>query len=174
MTGRRSPKAMVRFPDGMRDQIKERARTAGRSMNAEIVQILSAALNSNHQAEEALMPSAKEENGQIVIRPPVGMREQIKAAAETNGRSMNSEIVLALQAHLAGIGQSTPDHRMMLAGQVLSGILSGPNAPNVLDRLSDANAAHIAFTSAFLADKLIDAAQALAKPSPSEEEEFVT
>lgn len=34
-----------------------------------------------------------EEYGQIVIRPPKGMREQIKADAAANGRSMNAEIV---------------------------------------------------------------------------------
>lgn len=40
--------------------------------------------------------STREELGQIVIRPPEGMRERIKAAADRNRRSMNAEIVLAL------------------------------------------------------------------------------
>lgn len=34
----------LRFPDGMRDAIAERAKTNGRSMNSEIVQILQDAL----------------------------------------------------------------------------------------------------------------------------------
>lgn len=37
-------KFMLRFPDGMRDAIAERARRNGRSMNSEIVQILEDAL----------------------------------------------------------------------------------------------------------------------------------
>lgn len=38
-------KFMLRFPDGMRDAIAERARRNGRSMNSEIVQILEDALD---------------------------------------------------------------------------------------------------------------------------------
>ncbi|MDQ7775555.1 MAG: restriction endonuclease [Paracoccus aminovorans] len=41
--------------------------------------------------------SKREALGQIVIRPPEGMRERIKAAAEANNRSMNAEIVAALE-----------------------------------------------------------------------------
>lgn len=37
-------KFMLRFPDGMRDAIAERAKKNGRSMNSEIVQILQDAL----------------------------------------------------------------------------------------------------------------------------------
>ncbi len=43
------------------------------------------------------MKSKREEMGQIVIRPPAGMRERIKAAAEANNRSMNAEIVATLE-----------------------------------------------------------------------------
>lgn len=39
-------KFMLRFPDGMRDAIAERAKRNGRSMNSEIVQIIEDALNS--------------------------------------------------------------------------------------------------------------------------------
>ena len=42
------------------------------------------------------MKSKREELGQIVIRPPEGMRDRIKAAAAANGRSMNAEIVSVL------------------------------------------------------------------------------
>lgn len=41
--------------------------------------------------------SKRAELGQIVIRPPEGMRERIKAAAEANNRSMNAEIVATLE-----------------------------------------------------------------------------
>lgn len=36
-TGRGSEQFVVRFPDGMRDRIREAAETNGRSMNAEII-----------------------------------------------------------------------------------------------------------------------------------------
>jgi len=40
-------KFMLRFPDGMRDAIAERAKANGRSMNSEIVQILQDALDAD-------------------------------------------------------------------------------------------------------------------------------
>lgn len=43
------------------------------------------------------MVSKRETLGQIVIRPPEGMRDRIKAAAEVNNRSMNAEIVATLE-----------------------------------------------------------------------------
>lgn len=39
----------LRFPDGMRDAIAERAKANGRSMNSEIVQILQDALDADEQ-----------------------------------------------------------------------------------------------------------------------------
>ncbi len=44
-------KFVVRFPDGMRDAIAERAKRNGRSMNSEIVQILEDALSSETPSE---------------------------------------------------------------------------------------------------------------------------
>lgn len=45
-------KFVVRFPDGMRDAIAERAKRNGRSMNSEIVQILEDALSSESPSED--------------------------------------------------------------------------------------------------------------------------
>jgi len=42
----------------------------------------------------------------LLLRFPQGMRDQIKAAADTNGRSMNAEIITRLQA---GLDQSPVD-----------------------------------------------------------------
>lgn len=50
-------KFMLRFPDGMRDAIAERAKRNGRSMNSEIVQILEDALGTNTQKELILADS---------------------------------------------------------------------------------------------------------------------
>lgn len=50
-------KFMLRFPDGMRDAIAERAKRNGRSMNSEIVQILEDALETKTQKELILTDS---------------------------------------------------------------------------------------------------------------------
>lgn len=44
----------LRFPDGMRDAIAERAKANGRSMNSEIVQILQDALDQNSTVSKQL------------------------------------------------------------------------------------------------------------------------
>ncbi|HBR1046013.1 TPA: Arc family DNA-binding protein [Klebsiella pneumoniae] len=46
-------KFMLRFPDGMRDAIAERAKRNGRSMNSEIVQILQDALETEKLIAES-------------------------------------------------------------------------------------------------------------------------
>ncbi|KAA0970287.1 Arc family DNA-binding protein [Aureimonas fodinaquatilis] len=58
-------------------------------------------------------PSEKAERFQI--RLPDGLREEIRSAAERNGRSMNAEIVHRLQ--------SVGSLRDQFAGQALSGFL---------------------------------------------------
>lgn len=44
----------LRFPDGMRDAIAERAKRNGRSMNSEIVQILEDALYGKYSPDDPL------------------------------------------------------------------------------------------------------------------------
>lgn len=44
----------LRFPDGMRDAIAERAKRNGRSMNSEIIQILEDALYGKHSPDDPL------------------------------------------------------------------------------------------------------------------------
>lgn len=50
--GRASDKFMLRFPDGMRDQIAAAAKESGRSMNAEIVHRLSRSFGGALDADE--------------------------------------------------------------------------------------------------------------------------
>lgn len=55
-------KFMLRFPDGMRDAIAERAKANGRSMNSEIVQILEDTIQSeNKQRHKAVISSIQRE-----------------------------------------------------------------------------------------------------------------
>lgn len=50
----------------------------------------------------AYAPSVNEALIGLHVRLPEGVHAQIKAAADANGKSMNAEIVLAIQAHLSG------------------------------------------------------------------------
>ena len=55
-------KFVVRFPDGMRDAIAERAKKNGRSMNAEIVQILDDVINTEVISwDDSLLPKKASE-----------------------------------------------------------------------------------------------------------------
>lgn len=51
---------------------------------------------------------------QFMLRLPEGMREQIKAAAESSGRSMNAEIVARLEESFV----APPPHELGADGQV--------------------------------------------------------
>lgn len=46
----------------------------------------------------------------FIIRFPDGMRERIKAAADTNGRTMTAEIVWRLEKSLSGVEARLDDH----------------------------------------------------------------
>lgn len=41
---------------------------------------------------------------QYIVRMPDGMRDRIKAMAQANRRSMNAEILLAIDEHMAATG----------------------------------------------------------------------
>lgn len=57
-------KFVVRFPDGMRDAIAERAKTNGRSMNSEIIQIIEDAI----AADLSGLPSRDNRELESIIR----------------------------------------------------------------------------------------------------------
>ena len=67
-------KFMLRFPDGMRDSIAERAKVNGRSMNSEIIQILEDALNGNTPSGDASL------NGDVVTITKEKRDEMINVA----------------------------------------------------------------------------------------------
>jgi plasmid stability protein len=152
----RQDRFIMRLPDGMRDEIKERARKAGRSMNAEIVQILSAALNHEIQGDDDMARG----DAELRIRIPHNLRDGVKSKASEANRTMNGEIVLALQAHLDEPGGSRNDHRMMLAGQALNGFLASRNGPNLWSGsvLQEEGSENLVFNCVRLADMLIEEA----------------
>lgn len=60
-------KFVVRFPEGMRDAIAERANKNGRSMNSEIVQIIEDALNSRPSSVFIIHDEAHRSSGEGTI-----------------------------------------------------------------------------------------------------------
>lgn len=69
---------------------------------------------------------------QFMVRLPEGIREQIKAVADAHGRSMNAEIVFALERHLQlQVRQEWPATPDYFRTSVSLGSLS--NEPESLD-----------------------------------------
>lgn len=66
----------LRFPDGMRDAIAERAKANGRSMNSEIVQILDDALNAKVISWSDLQEDSDDESESEIIT--VSMKQMNK------------------------------------------------------------------------------------------------
>lgn len=65
-------KFMLRFPDGMRDAIAERAKRNGRSMNSEIVQILQDTIDSSVDEEiERLKKESEKVNSDFWNNAPI-------------------------------------------------------------------------------------------------------
>lgn len=80
----------LRFPDGMRDAIADRAKNNGRSMNSEILQILQDALDSKTETiawNSELSPKSSDDqvmmsNAQLTKMVNVAMEEAVKAMSE--------------------------------------------------------------------------------------------
>ncbi|KMV66843.1 hypothetical protein AI29_16420, partial [bacteria symbiont BFo2 of Frankliniella occidentalis] len=72
----------IRMPDGMRDAVAERAKSNGRSMNSEIIQILEDALNST----ENFAPTPSED-GTITITTD-RLNEMINIAMEATAHQV--------------------------------------------------------------------------------------
>lgn len=149
-------KIVVRVPDGMREAIQERARMAGRSMNMELVQILSAALNHENHGEDGMARG----DAELRIRIPHDVRDRMKSKADQRNRTMNAEIVVALQGHLDGGGGAKADLRIKLAGQTMSGFLAQPKSVDLWNRsfAGDPDARQFARNCLDLADMLIEEA----------------
>lgn len=67
-------KFTVRFPDGMGEEVAERARQNGRSMNSEIISIISEALNGGNNegaVDKALFTLRNEIIREMEIRFPI-------------------------------------------------------------------------------------------------------
>jgi len=87
-------KFMLRFPDGMRAAIADRAKTNGRSMNAEIVQILEDALACSDDGMHDLDLKALRE----VIAIQAGLLEKYNDIISRGSETLD-EITQALKAN---------------------------------------------------------------------------
>lgn len=74
-TGRESDKFMLRFPDGMREEIKRLATEDGRSMNAQIIELLKSAVENSGIDVSALLKMITEQQAEIAR-----LRKQLKSA----------------------------------------------------------------------------------------------
>lgn len=93
--GRGSEQAMIRLPDGMRDQIRDAAERNGRSMNAEIVERLSRSFSGDFVAEGDL----SEIRAQFLEMTAhvKGLAEQLNSAADRE-RELQERLVSVLGA----------------------------------------------------------------------------
>ncbi|WP_368765432.1 Arc family DNA-binding protein [Klebsiella oxytoca] len=73
----------LRFPDGMRDAIAERAKRNGRSMNSEIVQILEDALNKESGEEILYTDSDVAEIAGVSVETIQKLTSALRESAET-------------------------------------------------------------------------------------------
>ncbi|HBL4046840.1 TPA: Arc family DNA-binding protein [Salmonella enterica subsp. enterica serovar Derby] len=81
----------LRFPDGMRDAIAERAKANGRSMNSEIVQILEDALKAQIVAcDKPLSPSSSDE---VVTMSMSQLNKIVSLAAEDTAKSVVENLI---------------------------------------------------------------------------------
>ncbi|HBM0862627.1 Arc family DNA-binding protein [Salmonella enterica] len=84
-------KFTVRFPDGMRDAIAERAKGNGRSMNSEIVQMLEDALKAQIVAwDKPLPPSSSDE---VVTMSMSQLNKIVSIAAEDTAKSVVENLI---------------------------------------------------------------------------------
>lgn len=74
---------IVRFPDGMRDQLKKAAKENNRSLNAEIIARLES--YQSLKAEQVILPER--------------LKRKIERGASINQRSLADEVILTLETH---------------------------------------------------------------------------
>ena len=79
---------MVRFPDGMRDELKKQAQKSGRSLNSEIIHRLSNSLGQPNFADMSLSFLNEELNFELMN------------ASSLSGRSLQDEVIFRLKASL--------------------------------------------------------------------------
>jgi lipase chaperone LimK len=80
---------IVRFPDGMRDQIARLAKANNRSMNAEVLSYVERCLASNGSAPNAVVPPENAELLEEMRRQRAEMNKVADLAAETAAIGFN-------------------------------------------------------------------------------------
>lgn len=92
---RRLEQYIIRFPDGMRDRLKDEAAKNGRSLNAEIIQRLTASLELDDYVPKV---NANEDTVGVKVVIPEDLAEAIQKAAEKQRRSLADQAISTLDA----------------------------------------------------------------------------
>lgn len=87
-----------RMPDGTREAVKELAAHNHRSMNAELLRIVSAEPSGSLPANALVMTSRA--GDQFQFRIPTDLHQHLTNQAQASGRSLNSEISYRVQCFL--------------------------------------------------------------------------
>ncbi|HBU7565703.1 TPA: Arc family DNA-binding protein [Enterobacter cloacae] len=87
-------KFVVRFPEGMRESIAERAKRNGRSMNSEIVQVLQDALNSEPGSQdlEGISFIHADDSGVQYFNDPDSIAKYIEQKTDAFKKSMIDDL----------------------------------------------------------------------------------
>lgn len=84
-TGRQSDKFMLRLPDGMRERVAAAAKTAGRSMNAEIVARLQQSFDSADEVRRLRLLLEDKRLSELDAEGPDAVRQHLYILLDTNG-----------------------------------------------------------------------------------------
>ncbi|MGB0467069.1 MAG: Arc family DNA-binding protein [Pontibacterium sp.] len=108
-------KFQLRFPEGMRDQVKEASKESGRSMNAEIVHRLEETFINTHPATDAgeLMPANKAREISEKVRSELSISARQYAIREINDHISRGKQVCHLSfLSVLGDSEDWDDSRM--------------------------------------------------------------
>lgn len=90
---RDSDKFMLRLPDGLRDRIKAKADQNGRSMNAEIVQVLEREYPAEAYSAEDFLEFLKELTGPMSIEDSIDKESALNQVLEEFGIGLEASLV---------------------------------------------------------------------------------
>ncbi|WP_416407853.1 Arc family DNA-binding protein [Agrobacterium rosae] len=116
--GRGSDQFPLRFPDGMREQLKERAETNGRSMNSEIVALLESAVLPQPDTDHLYYRlSQREEEIEVLKRHADEWRKL--AQAQVKSKNGFASILKSFCHQIIASANEIPPHIVKLANELL-------------------------------------------------------
>lgn len=105
---RTAPQFVVRLPDGMRDQIADAAKAAGRSMNAEIVFRLQQSFDNADEVRRLHLLLEDKRLSGLDAEAHESVRQQLYILLDTNGYVVSWAEIQAILAALRKAGNFNP------------------------------------------------------------------